>query len=193
MSQWFRQGSSVAHHLTRRYVSGGNVEYRKLEASDWEQYKELRLLSLVQSPESFENSFEDESKLSNEQWIGRVTATQSAFIMGAYDGDVLIGVAGLAQALKEKIKHKSYLWGLFVKQEYRGKHIANDMLSKLVHIASENTDISQIQLTVASENDAAISLYKKLGFHKYGTEVDALRINGKSYDEILMAYVTTET
>ncbi|MFM2577488.1 N-acetyltransferase family protein [Vibrio fortis] len=169
------------------------MEYRKLEASDWEQYKELRLLSLVQSSESFENSFEDESKLSNEQWIARVKATQSAFIIGAFDGGVLIGIAGFAQALKEKIKHKSYLWGLFVKQEYRGKHIANDMLSKLVHIASENTNISQIQLTVASENDAAISLYKKLGFQKYGTEVDALRINGKSYDEILMAYVTTET
>ena len=102
------------------------MEYRKLEASDWVQYKELRLLSLVQSSEAFENSFEDESKLSNEQWIERVTATQSAFIIGAFDGGVLIGIAGFAQALKEKTKHKSYLWGLFVKQEYRGKHIAND-------------------------------------------------------------------
>lgn len=169
------------------------MEYRKLEANYWEQYKELRLLSLVQSSEAFENSFEDESTLSNEQWIGRVTATQSVFIIGAFDGGVLIGVAGFAQALKEKIKHKSYLWGVFVKQEYRGKYIANEMLSKLVHIAFQNTDISQIQLTVASENEAAISLYEKLGFRKYGTEIDALRINGKSYDEILMAYVTTET
>jgi len=169
------------------------VEYRKLEASDWEQYKELRLLSLVQSSESFENSYEDESTLRNEQWISRVTSSQSAFIIGAFDGDVLIGIAGFAQALKEKIKHKSYLWGVFVKQEYRGKYIANDILSKLVHIAFENANISQIQLTVASENEAAISLYKKLGFRKYGTEVDALRINEKSYDEILMAYVTTET
>ncbi|WP_434361986.1 GNAT family N-acetyltransferase [Parasalinivibrio latis] len=169
------------------------MEYRKLEVSDWEQYKELRLLSLVQSSESFENSFEDESTLRNEQWIGRVTATQSAFIIGAFDGDVLIGVAGFAQALKDKIKHKSYLWGVFVKQEYRGQYIANDMLSKLVHIAFQHTDISQIQLTVTAENEAAIALYKKLGFRKYGTEVDALRVSGKSYDEILMAYVVDET
>ncbi|MGF1845389.1 GNAT family N-acetyltransferase [Vibrio clamense] len=169
------------------------MEYRKLDASDWEQYKELRLLSLVQSAEAFENSFEDESTLRDEQWISRVTATQSAFIIGAFDGDVLIGVAGFSQALKEKIKHKSYLWGIFVKQEHRGKYIANDLLSKLVQIAFQNTEISQIQLTVASENEVAISLYEKLGFRKYGTEVDALRINGKSYDEILMTYVTTET
>jgi len=169
------------------------VNYRKLEASDWEQYKELRLLSLVQSSESFENSFDDESTLRNEQWIGRVTPTQGAFVMGAFDGDVLIGVAGFAQAIKEKIKHKSYLWGVFVKQEYRGKSIANDMLGKLVHIAFQNTDVSQIQLTVACENKAAISLYEKLGFRKYGTEVDALRVGEKSYDEVLMTCVTTET
>lgn len=169
------------------------MNYRKLEASDWEQYKELRLLSLVQSSESFENSFDDESTLRNEQWIGRVTPTQGAFVMGAFDGDVLIGVAGFAQAIKEKIKHKSYLWGVFVKQEYRGKSIANDMLGKLVHIAFQNTDVSQIQLTVACENKAAISLYEKLGFRKYGTEVDALRVGEKSYDEVLMTCVTTET
>ncbi|WP_374939843.1 GNAT family N-acetyltransferase [Vibrio sp. T187] len=146
----------------------------------------------VQSSESFENNVEDESTLSNKQWISRVTANQSAFIIGAFEGDELIGVAGFAQALKEKIKHKSYLWGVFVKQEYRGKYIANDMLSKLVYIAFQNNDISQIQLTVASENEAAISLYEKLGFRRYGTEVDSLRVSGNSYDEILMAYVTAE-
>ncbi len=66
------------------------------------------------------------------------------------------------------------------------------MLSKLVYIAFQNNDISQIQLTVASENEAAISLYEKLGFRRYGTEVDSLRVSGNSYDEILMAYVTAE-
>ncbi len=165
------------------------MEYRKLIASDWEQFKELRLLSLVQSSESFENSVDDEASLCDEQWINRVTASQSAFIIGAFDGGELIGVAGFSQALKQKIKHKSYLWGVFVKQDYRGKHVAKDMLSMLINQASQNKAIAQIQLTVGSENVAAISLYEKLGFRKYGIEVDALRVKEKSYDEILMAYV----
>lgn len=169
------------------------MEYRILDASDWKQFKELRLLSLAQSSESFESSFEDEASLNNEQWIDRVTASHNAFIIGAFDGDALIGIAGWSQALKEKIKHKSYLWGVFIKQNYRGKCIAHTVLTRLIDTACQQTDISQIQLTVASENKAAVSLYQRLGFRQYGIEVDALRVNGKSYDELLMVYTTTET
>ena len=164
------------------------MEFRKLVESDWEQYSALRLFSLVHSPKSFENGVDDESTLSNEQWINRVTPSKNAFMVGAFDGANLIGVAGFSQAHKEKTKHKSYLWGVFVKEEYRGKHVATHILNKLVNFASENLEISQIQLTVGSENIAAISLYRKIGFNAYGTEIDAIRVNGKSYDEALMVY-----
>ena len=44
----------------------------------------------------------------------------------------------------------------------------------------------QLQLSVASENEAAIRLYQKMGFSEYGREMKALKQDGRYMDEILM-------
>lgn len=49
-------------------------------------------------------------------------------------------------------------------------------------------DVEQLQLSVVASNTIALSLYQKLGFKQYGLEADAIRVNGTSYDEILMSY-----
>lgn len=169
------------------------MEVRKLVESDWKQYKSLRLLSLSQSPHSFENSVQDESSLTDEEWIRRVTPSEDAFIIGAFDDSAIVGIAGFARACKGKIRHKSYVWGVFVEPEYRSNGVAKELLGVLLFSVTDIKGISQVQLTVGSGNVAAISLYEKFGFTTYGTEIDAIRVSGRSYDELLMAYVVNET
>ncbi len=43
-----------------------------------------------------------------------------------------------------------------------------------------------VQLTVMSENEAARRLYRALGFVEYGVEKNALKQDGRYYDEVLM-------
>ena len=165
------------------------MEVRTLQEGDWGQYRTIRLLSLSQSPQSFENSAEDESSLTNDEWIKRVKPCEDAYIAGAFEGSTLIGIAGFARARKEKTRHKSYLWGVFVEPNYRRSGIATKLLGKLLRDASAMTGVSQIQLAVSADNVEAIALYKKFSFTIYGTETDAIRIDGRPYDEQLMAYM----
>ena len=169
------------------------MKVRKLVESDWEQYRNLRLLSLSQSPQSFENSVEDESSLTDEQWISRVTPTDEAFILAAFEGSTIVGVSGFARGRKEKTRHKSFLWGVFVNLDCRSHGIATELLDTLLREVSGMKGLSRVLLNVAADNTGAISLYKKAGFSTYGTEADAIRVAGKSYDEVLMAYVVNET
>ena len=47
--------------------------------------------------------------------------------------------------------------------------------------------VELIQLSVVSDNEAALRLYESLGFVEYGIEKHALKQDSRYYDEILMA------
>lgn len=50
--------------------------------------------------------------------------------------------------------------------------------------------LKQINLSVVTTNQAAVKLYRKLGFETYGIEKNALEYHGQEYNEELMAYFT---
>jgi ribosomal protein S18 acetylase RimI-like enzyme len=54
-------------------------------------------------------------------------------------------------------------------------------------IAFARQRVELIQLAVVSECEQARRLYASLGFVEYGIEKNALRQDGRYYDEILMA------
>ncbi|MDN3612516.1 GNAT family N-acetyltransferase [Vibrio ostreicida] len=162
------------------------MDVRTLAENDWQQYKDLRLLSLGQSPQSFASSVEDEITHSDEHWRARVRPSQSAFILGAFDGVSLVAIAGFSQGEKAKICHKAKLWGIYVKSDYRGQGIAADLLNASFYRAFERPDIAQLQLSVVVDNTHAIALYERAGFTSYAIEADAIRAEGQSYDEMHM-------
>ena len=49
------------------------------------------------------------------------------------------------------------------------------------------TVVEDLCLTVVASNAAARRLYSSVGFKEYGLERRALKIDGKYYDEVLMA------
>lgn len=51
---------------------------------------------------------------------------------------------------------------LYVEEDYRGKHYASQLLNYMISDVSD--EVSLFTLEVASNNNAAISLYKKFGF-----------------------------
>lgn len=57
---------------------------------------------------------------------------------------------------------------------------------ELIRKARNFDDLKQINLTVVSENDSAKKLYKSVGFEVYGVERNALKFNGRYFDEDLM-------
>ena len=47
--------------------------------------------------------------------------------------------------------------------------------------------VELVQLTVVRDNERARGLYASLGFQEYGVEWHSLKLDGRYYDEILMA------
>lgn len=160
------------------------IDLRLLAASDAEAYWNIRLEALEGDPEAFGSSPEEHHGLSKEEIAGRISFEPSnKFVVGAFVGERLVGTAGffLSKGLKER--HKGHIWGVYVTRDARGKRAGRDMLRMLLERATTIEGIEQINLSVATTQQAAGSLYRSLGFQSYGCERRALKIGERYVDE----------
>jgi RimJ/RimL family protein N-acetyltransferase len=63
--------------------------------------------------------------------------------------------------------------------------ISRRLIEAILEVARQHVEL--IQLTVVQNNVRARRLYASLGFVDYGIERNALKQNGRYYDEVLMA------
>jgi RimJ/RimL family protein N-acetyltransferase len=156
-------------------------EIRLLTADDAERYRDIRLEGLRQNPEAFASTFERESAMPL-AWFAERIANLNIF--GAIAEGELVGVAGYWPQERAKVSHKAGLFGMYVRPGARGAGVGQRLIEVMVAHAIER--VEQLQLSVASENEAAIRLYQKMGFSEYGREMKALKQDGRYMDEILM-------
>jgi len=81
-------------------------------------------------------------------------------------------------------KHVVHVTSLIVSKKHRRKGIAEELMK--YSIKKLPPEVKIITLAVDSKNKAAINLYKKLGFEKYGLFKKASIINGKYVDNYMM-------
>lgn len=167
---------------------------RALTESDAIVFWDLRLKSLADKPESFGASFEEEASKPIENRIDRyknnyIFPPNQDFIMGAFNenGD-LVGMVGLHRKIREKLRHKGNVWGMYVLPEFRQKGIGKLLLSELLNKSKLLEGLEQVNLSVVSKNLNAIRLYTYLGFKSYGLEKNALKIGDQYFDEEYMVF-----
>ena len=156
---------------------------RRLGAADAEPYRRLRLEGLRSHPEAFAASFDAEASRPLEWFAERLE--RNAVFGGWQDVSALVGVIGLHIPDAAKSRHKGELWGLFVTPEARGTGLASALLARAIEYAAPA--VEEICLSVATTNGAAVRLYEKAGFRQFGLERRALKVDGRYYDELLMA------
>lgn len=102
------------------------------------------------------------------------------------DGEI-VGTYRLIQKTHRQ-SHILYLGGFTVKTSMKGKGLGFEILKHIVNVA-EAGSLKRIELTVDTENQAAISLYRKVGFQIEGKLKNNYRLlsTGKLYDEYVMA------
>jgi len=71
---------------------------------------------------------------------------------------------------------------------YRGKGIGTELFNRVVEWAPKH-NISRLELTAVTENQAGVALYKKSGFSIEGTKRNSLMINGTFIDEYYMSRI----
>lgn len=82
--------------------------------------------------------------------------------LAAYENEEIAGYCGLWQSLDE-----ADITNVAVKEEYRGRHIAKAMLTKLIELGVSK-GIETFTLEVRESNKNAIGLYLGLGFEVVG-------------------------
>ncbi|MGG1516896.1 GNAT family N-acetyltransferase [Paenibacillus oryzisoli] len=164
------------------------MEIRKITKQDAAPFWQLRLEGLQQSPISFSSSHEEAMLLSHEQVLKRINEADDNYILGCFDeAGELVGMAGFMRETSLKLKHKGFIWGVYVTQNARKQGIGRRLMEEIIRQAKELPELMQICLSVTSSNLPAKRMYETLGFVTYGVEKNALFVDGVLWDEDLMA------
>lgn len=165
------------------------MRLQELTAAEAAVYWPLRLRALKEEPEAFGASYEEVQHRVLDDVAERMRATSSegGFTLGAYDGETLVGMVTLGRTTLHKQRHIGSVFGVYVAPEARGSGVGRALLEALIARARQAGDIEQLILTVESGNQKAITLYRSLGFTRYGSHPHALRFaDGTFLDEDLM-------
>lgn len=155
---------------------------RRLLADDAAGYRELRLQGLRGCPEAFGATWENEASRPLEWFAGRL---ERNLVLGGLSGScALSGVAGLVSPESPKSRHIAQLWGFYVAPEARRRGLATALLEALIRHAEG--EFEAIRLVVVASNEDAVRLYARAGFVEFGREPQALKVEGRYHDEILM-------
>lgn len=103
----------------------------------------------------------------------------------AMDGARLVGWADISPVDIPECAHRGVL-GMGVIASHRGQGIGGRLLEACLARAPDN-GIEKVELTVYANNRPAIDLYRKFGFADFGLNRDYRRLDGISYDALLMA------
>ena len=156
---------------------------RRLGRGDAADFQMLRLEGFRLHEREFRFAPEDEAHLTTEAVEARLARD---FVVGAFDGETLVGVAGLAGVAGTKTKHKALLWGMYLRERYRGEGGADALMAALLEHGRGTYEI--VTLTVMRDNGRALRFYERWGFTIYGVEPASVKTaEGLYLDEALMA------
>lgn len=109
------------------------------------------------------------------------------FLVAEVDQQV-VGSIGLHVNRRPRIAHVAS-FGMMVLDDWQGKGIGSALLQATVDLADKWLNLIRIELTVYTDNAAAIALYKKFGFEVEGTNRKAAFRDGVFVDTLMMARV----
>lgn len=158
-----------------------------LNSEDAHIYHELRLRSLMESPESYLTTYEDEKEKPIEKLMNNLIPSDNRFTLGGFIDNFLTGVVTFVRESNSKTTHKGNVYALYVSPEFRGQGIGKALMLELKNRARQCIGLEQLNLTVISDNTAAKRLYVSVGFITYGKEERALKSGEQYWDEELMA------
>src|SRR5688572_32375883 len=104
-------------------------------------------------------------------------------MVGAFDGETLVAVAGIHREAKRRLAHKAWLWGVYVHPDWRGRGVARAIVTRALEDAAALPGIRKVLLGVNAANQPAVALYESLGFVQYAYEKDYMFVEGVAHHE----------
>jgi ribosomal protein S18 acetylase RimI-like enzyme len=156
---------------------------RALGAADAETYRALMLEAYGAYPQAFTSSVAERAAMPLSWWQKRLDNPLDR-LLGAFEGQTLAGIVGLAFEPREKARHKVTLFGMYVTEAYQQQGLGRQLVEAALAEARRHPRLKLIQLTVTAGNAAAFALYQRCGFIQYGLEPLAVRVGEAYFDKL---------
>jgi len=161
------------------------IQIRRVRTSDAEG-----IARLMGDPDIFGNLLQLPYP-SIEAWRARLAewdqpGRTDLMLVAEADG-ALIGNAGLHPAGPALRRRHALGLGILVAREWHGRGVGSRLMAALLEAADGWLGCLRVELTVYTDNAAAIALYRKFGFEVEGTHRAFALRNGRYVDALAMA------
>lgn len=155
-------------------------EIKEMEASDWEQVKNIYLEGIKTRIATFQS----ESDLPSwEKW--NQDHISSCRLVATLNSEIL-GWAALSSTSKRPVYSGVAEISIYIKKQCSGHGVGTELLNKLAAV-SEKNGFWTLQSGIIRENTASIELHKKCGFRVIGIREKLGKMeNGIWHDVVLM-------
>lgn len=102
------------------------------------------------------------------------------------DGEKIVGIGTIDSSPKARFRHVGIL-GIVMLQSHAGIGIGHKLMQALIDWCKENDQTKKITLVTREDNERAITLYEKFGFHEEGRFHQDSYDGEKYYDSLSMA------
>ena len=168
------------------------ISIRRLAPADLADYKELRDTMLAAHPQAFSSDVSESRSRPPESYRSRLGLERpegGEFTLGAWQGPRLVGAIGCERDLRLKLRHVAHIVGMMVRDEVQGRGIGRALLTACLAEAHVAEDLEMLTLSVTAGNEAAIGLYARAGFVRFGSLPRAICVDGAYHakDQMVLA------
>ncbi|MCE3011094.1 MAG: GNAT family N-acetyltransferase [Proteobacteria bacterium] len=179
----------MAEYGPRKFKSKSGADVTIRSACKQDAPMILDLSKSVIEEEAYQLTSGAEFKLTidaEEKWIVSHQLNPNHIILVAETNSKIVGMLDFSNGHRKRIAHTGE-FGMSVEKSSRDQGIGSLSLSALCEWASSNSLIEKIGLSVHSNNDRAIALYKKIGFEVEGVRKRDLKYGeGQYVDTVVM-------
>ena len=166
------------------------IVLRAVTPGDAEAWRELRLEALRRHPLAFTADLAEAEARPLEAWRQQAADSggggSALVVVAVGSAGILVGMAGVYTPPQPKLAHLGTVWGVYVREAFRGRGVGDALLRACIDWA-RGKGLAGLRLSVVAGNDAAVRCYERCGFVRYGVEPMAVNWEGRVYDETLMA------
>ncbi|MEV8517274.1 GNAT family N-acetyltransferase [Dactylosporangium sp. NPDC051484] len=142
-------------------------EVRRIRASEWRQYRELRIEALQDSPLAFVEQYQESLAQPDQFWQGRVersaTGTASSTFVAVHAGRFVAKASCFVESdVSEYVS--AHIVGVYVTPRFRAQGVADALMAAVIRWAQEEPHADRIRLFVIETNDRAAAFYRRIGF-----------------------------
>ncbi len=139
-----------------------NVRIRLARPDDWQAVRDIRLRSLMDTPDAFGATLEEESAYGRPEWIAWIEGWEGTTNV-MYVADTDDALVGMAVGSRDGGAMDAHLYAMWVDPAWRTRGVGSRLVHEVLAWA-RSWGSTWVILGVTENNDGAARFYERLGF-----------------------------